>query len=200
VSNDPAALDGWTKTQDAITQAVILASGLDESRVIWAHLNKNAPKDAYIDMSLAGSENPGQDGVATTTDLARPPGKEVKIEVYGFRETNLQIEVFTDAVVTDDDLGLDAHALAEKMRSAFSLPSVNDRALDAGVSFFDISGPISYQPTIVRAGFRGRAIWNVRCFIPAIAAWEYTTYIEHVRGTVTARNGVVDAERPFTVP
>jgi len=183
----------WALVRDAIVQAMIRASGLDESHVLWAYQNTNQPTDDYIDLSISGSENPCQDAIVATTDLTRPAGEEIQLATQGFREVVLSVEVYTKTTVTSDE-ELDALAIAERIRSAIILPTLRDRALKFGVSFFDSFGAAQYLPKLISTGFRGFALLHIRMFIPAVAAVEYTGYINTVNGTVkvTDDSGITD--------
>lgn len=187
----------WTELRDAMQAAIVKASGLATGKVIWKYQSADQPAMDYIAMTISPASNPGQDGLVSSTDLGRPAGQEIKLEVRGFREVTLELEVFT-ATLADST---DALALAEKIRSALRLPSVRDGLAAVGASAFDV-GPTQYLPEIVAVGFRGRATLPIRCFVPAQDAADLTGYIATVSGTLTAKGGGTGGTitRPFGAP
>lgn len=187
----------WAPVRDAIVQAIMAASGLGENQVLWAYQNRNQPPDPYIDLNISGSSNPAQDAIVASTDLARPAGQEIKLETQGFREVTLSVEIYTKTVDTTD-VELDALAYAEQIRSALLLPTIRDRAAKFGVSFFDSFGPAQYIPKLISVGFKGFALLQIRCWVPAVSAAEYTGYISTVRGTVAVTpEGGTEHDAPF---
>lgn len=190
----------WASLRDAMVAAVQTASGLDAQHIIWADQSATQPTGSYISLSLSSAENPGQDGVVESTDLTRPTGQEVQIAVVGFREVVLQLEIFTDAVVSSGSAA-DALDLAETIRSALRLPTVRETAAAVGLSFLDLAAPVQYVPTVVAVGFRGRATLDLHCNVPATDAAEYAGYIAEVDGTMTVHGGNVDPRSTvFTAP
>lgn len=142
---------------------------------------------------VASNGNAYQCTTGGETAAGPPAGKEIQLQVQGYREVTLSIEVFTETLVSSDD-SRDALGIVEQIRSALTLPSIVDRLSSQGVSTIDLSAPATYVPEIVSIGFRGRAVLDVRCYVPAVAATEYTGYIAQVNGTLTAHGGAIDPE------
>lgn len=189
----------WVAVRDAVVVAIQSVSGYDPDRVLWAYETKNQPQVDYVSLAFTSSLNPGQDGITSSTDLTRPAGKEIKLQLVGFREAVLQIEVYTASVVDSVDTGRDALDVLEQIRSGLQFDNVREQlAAAAGVTPFDTMGQINYVPTIVSIGFRGKAVLDVRCFVPAEALAQYTGYIGSAGGTATIHGGNQDPEtRPI---
>ena len=193
--------NAWAQIRTALSVAIGRASGFDDQHILWGYQNRNAPAMDYIELALSGTENPGQDGVVTSTDLTRVAGQEIRSETIGFREMTLTVQVFTRSVVDSIDDGHDALAVAELIRSSLILEGIRNQLARVGVSFLGLAAPVNYLPTIVSVGFRGSAVLEIRCSVPAIAAVEYGGYIARVRGTATAHGSEIDPESPsFSAP
>lgn len=158
-------------------KAVVLASGLDATQVVWSYQNVNAPSGDYVEVHFGGEQAVGIDWVRNSQNLARPVGQEIKQEIHGTREVPFEITCFT-ADTTGD---FSARRLAEVIRTKLRLDSVRSGIRRAGVSPFDV-GTVSYVPDIPAARFRGRAVVTVRCYVPVIDCFEYVGYIARVRG------------------
>lgn len=177
----------WQAIEDAIQVAIAAAAGVPSDRVIWEYQNSNQPLLDYIAIALGGVlAEVGQDGLETSTDLARPAGQEIAIDVIGVREAQLQVVAFSTATVGDGA----ARAIAEKVRTSLRLPSIRDALAAVGVSVFD-HGSVSYVPEIVAIGFRGRSTLDMRCYLLAPTAREYLGYIASAGGVLSTKGGGV---------
>lgn len=191
----------WPIILDAMHAAIIAASKLPDGQVIWKGQNVGAPEESYVAMSLGPVLEVGQDGEVDKTDLSRPAGEEVELEMLGSREVALQLEVFTAATVPTVGAE-DALTIAERVRTRLRLSSIRRPLAEATVSPFGI-GQVQHLPAIEAAGFRGRALLDVRCYlsVPLDDAKEYTGYIARVNGTVTASgDGSGTVTKNFTAP
>lgn len=178
---------GWTEVRDAIQGAVVRASGLAADKVIWKPLNAGSPPLNYVALGLSGLMTHGIDYILSSTDLGRPDGEQIKLEVKGDREVILEIECFTASTADSSD----ALALAEKIRTSFTLPSIQALLDAADVSPFDFP-PVDYAPDVPNTTFRGRSMARIHCYVPPEAVFEYTTWIESVSGIVTVSGSTPD--------
>jgi hypothetical protein len=169
----------WADIENAVHKAVCLASGYAAEQVIWSFQDYNAPTLDYINLTFGGELALGQDWVRITQDLTRPAGQEIKIDIRGIREVPLQIEVFTSDVHGNDS----ARRVAEMVRTKLRLDGVRHGLRRAGLSPFD-SDSVQWVPDIPTANFRGRAVLNVRCYVPVMDCYEYVGYIARVRGHI----------------
>ena len=189
----------WASVRDAFQSAIVAASGLASTGVVWAFQDTDQPAMDYASLSLGSALGKGLDWVRESTDLTRPRGSEVALQVVGQREATLTVEVYsahTVAAVAEDD----ALAIAERVRSALILPSIRATLRAANIAPID-TGPAQYIPTIVGASFRGRAVLAIRCYVPAQAVVEYVGYIASFSGTGTIKGGVGgDKTVPIVVP
>lgn len=184
---------GWTEIRNALQAAVCAAAGFTtdaaKKKCIWKFQDASQPGMDYVCLHIPRIFPIGQDGIAESTDLGRPAGEEVKLEVVGDRELMLEVECFSASVADSND----ALATADRIRSGLALPSV--RALVNSVCLAVIeAGPAQYVPSVVSAGFRGRAVVEVRCHASASAAGaiaEYVGYIAVVKGTITTTGGAL---------
>lgn len=112
----------------------------------------------------------------------RAVGEELRRDVTGFREATLHVEAFTSSTSGAGD----ALILAETIRTSLRLPSIRGLLSAVGVTPFDPSDGIQFAPDIVAVGFRGRALLDVRCWLPAPVVFELAGYITSIEGTVTA--------------
>lgn len=169
----------WTDIEDATHKAICLASGYGPSNVTWSFQNKNDPTLDYVNLTFGGEIGIGQDWVRITQDLTRPAGQEIKLDIRGVREVPLQVEVFTTAVYGEAA----ARRVAEKIRTKLRLDSIRYGLRQAGLSPFD-SDPVQWVPDIATTNFRGRAVLNVRCYVPVMDCYEYVGYIASIRGHI----------------
>ena len=186
----------WQTLRDAIHASIVEASGLPVGQVVWKFQDVGQPPMDYIAVAVGSSGSPGQDGVSSHTDLTRAAGQEVELRVEGLREITIGLEVFTVATAGEDD-ALDR---AELIRSKLRLPAARDLLGAAGISPLEI-GQVGYAPSIVAAGFRGRATLDIRCLAPARAASEFTGYIKTAAGTLSTSGGGIAGtnERDFNL-
>ena len=183
--------------------AIVRASGLGADRVLWKFQQANQPPLPYIALSVSALSNPGQDGLQATTDPllgqpgARPPGEEIMLEILGMRECVLGLEIFTESVADDDD----ALALADRVGTALILPTVRELLSAARIAPLDVGDP-QFVPEIVSVKFRGRALLDIRCLVPAAPLFEFVGYIARVLGTLETTGGGVPGTnaRSFLAP
>lgn len=172
----------WNDVGDALQDAIQRASQLPAGRVVWKHQDRNAPPLDYVAIDLGGMIPIGIDGVVTSFNDERPAGQEVKIETRGVRECVLTVECFTSEAISGREAS--AAVLCSKIYSGLLLPSIREILHRADVSVFDVS-LISWIPDVPSRSFRGRAVGELRCYMPAPTVAEYAGYIERVSGTVT---------------
>lgn len=175
---------GWPEVMDAMQSAWAAAARIDPSRVLWAWQPTTQPPTPYVKLAMPSIEQIGQDFLSMEFVPTRAPGQEFKIQPQGQREIPLEMQVFTDDVA----LGTSAIFLAEQIKTGLLLPSVRNQLTAVGVSPFD-PGRVSYAPSIVGTGFRGRATCTIRCYVPAQALAEYVGYISSMAGTITTTGG-----------
>jgi hypothetical protein len=137
------------------------------------------------------------DGSVVWTFVA--PGSEIAVTLAGVREVPLVIEGFTTAVV-DQAAQATARAIVDDVVSRLRLPTLRETLAAVGVTPFDPGGT-TWIPDVVSIGFRGRALCEVRCRMPARAVAEYAGYITSISSTITAlgaAGGTLTV--PFTAP
>jgi hypothetical protein len=184
----------WADTRKAIQDAIVAASGLTDGKVIWEYQGTNQPALPYVALSLTPLTVVGMDSVTTDYDAGRDPGAEIALTVTGTREVGLEVSCYTAPVAGNSD----ALALAERIRTALILPTVSDLMAAQGVSAFDF-GSVNYVPAVVSAGFRGRAVQTIRCYMPAQTVVEYVGYIAKVSGKATVTGGQTSPQDyPYT--
>lgn len=169
----------WADIEDATHKAICLASGYGSDQVVWSFQNFNAPALDYVVLTFGGEIATGQDWIRITQDLTRPTGQEIKLDVRGIREVPLQIEVFTSDVYGNAA----ARRVAEMIRTKLRLDGVRHGLRKAGLSPFD-SDPVQWIPDIPTARFRGRAMTNIRCYVPVMDCYEYVGYIASMSGRI----------------
>ncbi len=119
-------------------------------------------------------------------------GSEIALTTAGVREVALQIEVFTAATV--EAVGkATALSVLDKILGKLRLPTARGAFAAVGVVPFD-PGPASYIPDLVSVGFRGRAVSDVRCRMPARAFAEYTTWIASTTVGATIKGSASGAD------
>lgn len=169
----------WEDIEDAMQEAVVKASMLASSQVTWSYQNRNEPALDHVVITFGGERVLGIDRIATTQNLSRPNGQEIKQEIRGVREVPFEIECFTAATSGSTA----ARRLATLIATRFRLPDIRYPLRKVGVSPFD-AGPVKYIPDIPTVTFRGRATCTIRCYVPVQDCYEYTGYIARVLGTV----------------
>lgn len=165
-------------TQEAaIRDAVVSASALDDSRVIWANQGGPRPSGQFITLLIGGPATIGLDDEEISYDADADAGEEIEVSVGGLREYILSIQAFGGAHAGDSS----ARALAAKVQSGLGLSSTRAALKAAGLSVFD-KEPIRPLPAIVNAGFEARAQFDARLYFTE-SVDERTTYIETVEAT-----------------
>lgn len=170
----------WSDIEDAVQTAVVAASGLPPSSVIWSYQNQGEFPMPYVRLCFGGETAIGVDRLQSSTDLSRPNGMEVMQSVKGVREVPLDIEAYTSETFGDDS----ARRLCEVIRTKLRLDSIRVGLRAVGLVPFDL-GTVQFVPDIPKAKFRGRAIVTLRCYVPVIDCYEYVGYIARVNGLFT---------------
>jgi hypothetical protein len=197
----------WEQVQDAFQAAVARAARLDPALVIWGFQDVDQPpmdpsavdgntgRRSYIKLAMPSIATIGLDWVQATYDASRAAGQEIELKPQGTREMPLELQAFTTSTAD----GNAAIFLAERARTHLLLPSIRAILSAVGISLFD-PGPVRYVPSVVAAGFRGRATCTLRTYVPALALAEYVTYIQTVSGTITTTGGAQSTPnvRPFS--
>lgn len=165
----------WAQIEAAIQASVATASGLS---TIWRYQAANQPALDYVGLSLGAVTTVGVDFIDESYDLLRPPHERIALTVGGTREVQLQIEVWSSALV--EALGqATALSIVDAIVTKMRLPLMRNALRAVGVTPFD-PGPANWLPSIVAVGFRGHAVCNVRCRMPARALVEYADYIASI--------------------
>lgn len=127
------------------------------------------------------------------------PGSEIAVTLAGTREVPLVIEGFTAALV-DQASQATARSVVDDVVSRLRLPTLRETLASVGVTPFDPGGT-QWIPDLVSIGFRGRAIAEVRCRMPARAVAEYAGYVTSIASTITAEGAAGGTLTvPFTAP
>jgi len=171
----------WEDIEDAMHFAVTKASGYPPAQVSWSYQNINERSNPHIIITFGGEIVVGIDRIATSQDLGRQAGQEMKQEIRGVREVPFELECFTPDVTGSAA----ARRVVEIVRTKLRLPDIRYRLRRFGISPFD-PGPVNWIPDIPSAGFRGRAACTVRCYVPVSDCEEYTGYIARVTGVIRA--------------
>jgi len=165
----------FTAIENALRAWVLTASNLDEQHVIWSNQDGNRPSGDVITLKLGDGIPLGAfDAIEEKTDLARPAGQEVELQVQGPREMVLAIQCFTDS----DSGDATARAVLSTVQTKARLPSIAAALEAAGVSIFDL-GRVQYVPAINGTDFEGRAVLEVRLYVVDTAS-EFTSYVSTV--------------------
>lgn len=172
----------WEDIERAIHTAIVAASRLGASSVIWAYQDVGAPAETYIKLSLGGETGIGQDRIESIYDGSRPRGSEFRQVVRGLREMPLELEAFTSEVYGERA----ARRVLEVTRTRLQLDTIRAGLNRTSISMFDLSGSVGWIPDIPSARFRGRATLTIRCYVPVLdeAAEEAVGIIETVTGRV----------------
>jgi len=136
------------------------------------------------------------DGTARWSYVA--PGGEVQLTLGGVREVALQLEVFSAATV-EETARQTALSRCSQIVARLRMPTARDALKAVAFVPFD-PGPVQWLPSIVAAGFRGRATCDIRCRMPAEALREFVGYIAALDGTTTVHAGGADVSAPFSAP
>jgi len=176
----------WNDVGDAIQAAIVRASGLAASQVVWKDQDRGQPLTDYVALRLGGGITLGIDYIQSSTDLTRPLGQEIELKVRGRREVPLEVECFTSESVSSRSGS--ALELCSRIMAGLTLPSVRAILAAQDVSPFDPGTP-NWIPDVPSTRFRGRAVATVRCYMPPPTAVEYVGFIARVSGTVTIQGG-----------
>jgi hypothetical protein len=175
--------------QDALWDAIQIASGIHEESVVWSMQGQPRPASVpFIVLTLGPILRVGQDQVDHNFDDDRTAGSEVEQVVSGMRECSLIVDCY-DAQMTERGTAnnqLTAYSLLSKVQAKLSLPSIRGGLQTAGVGIFD-EGNITNTSEILGPEFEARAQLTVRFYYEESAS-EFTGYI----GTVEITNETTD--------
>lgn len=174
----PAYQLSWEDTENAIRQWVKLASGLDDQHVIWSDQSGPRPTAGHITISIGDTTQVGAvDELQALTDLGRPAGQEIELQVTGLRVMGISIQAFTPKVTGFDC----ARALLSRVQTGAMLPSIRAVLDSVDVSVFD-SGTVRSIPALLGTKFEGRGVLDCRAYVVEQIS-EFTTFIEKVETT-----------------
>ena len=165
----------WAQIFAAIEAAITTLTGLT---VIWSWQNYNAPPLNYVRVGIGSAATVGQDWIQEWQTGSSTPNEEFALTVGGLREVALQIEAFSASTV-ETEAAATSLSIVDTVTAGLYLPSI--RAALNAVGFTPFApGPTNYIPDVVSTGFRGRAVCDVRSYLPARMVEEYATFIASV--------------------
>ena len=182
----------WVQIADALQATIAAAS---ELTTIWRDQDANAPALDYVDLALGAISTQWIDWIDERYDAGRPEHEQVVLTVGGLREVVLKLEAWSGAKV-ETVAEATARATLDRVMTKLRLPAARDALAAVGVTPFDL-GTVQWVPPVVSAGFRGRAICDVRCRVPAQALEEYADWIAALRATATVTGNPAG---PITLP
>lgn len=175
----------WVQIEQAVQQVLATATGIP---VIWSNQNADAPALDYVRISFGAAIPVFTDWPVESLRSGSPPaGQEVAQAVMGTRELPLVVECFTAATVEETGKAT-ALSVVDTAVARLRLPEARTALAAVGLTPF-APGATTWIPDVVATGFRGRALCEVRCYLPARAVEEYTTYIASIAGAVTVKGG-----------
>lgn len=171
----------WTTIEDALHAWVRAASGLAADHVIWADQGGPRPDGTYIAMRLTSLRNVGDEWI-TTEDAPDPqPGAELLRKARGHRVVTLGLQCFADATTA-----------AKVLADVIAAIPLHAEPLDiAGIGI----GPIGTMTRIDQGGagslLDSRAVVDIDLHLGSEVS-DFTTYVERVQITTTAKNTAGD--------
>lgn len=179
--------------QEAIRDAVVAGTGLDDDQVIWAYDayqgGERPVGERFVSLQLGPSMSIGVDGYSTSTDLTRAIGTEVELKATTLQRFTVYISAWGGTPIGSAS----APATLERFRNRLGLPSVRNLLLNAGISPFD-SGTVSPVPFIDGTKFESRAVLEMRCYMD-VSEEDYCGFIARVTATGTVGTFIyVDAD------
>lgn len=183
----------YATVQDAIRDAIVEGTGLDDDQVMWAYNayqgGERPAGERFVTLQLGPSVSLGIDGYDATTDLTRPAGAEVELKSTTVQRFGIYISCFGGTVIGNTS----AYATLERFRNRLGLPSVRDKFTLAGLSPFD-GGNVRHIPHIEGTKFESRAVLEMRCYLD-VSESEFTGFIAHVTAVGTVGTFIyVDAD------
>ncbi len=122
-----------------------------------------------------------------------PAGQEVTIQIGGVQELPLQLEIWSAALVEQVSM-VAALTRLNTLVTKLWLPGARDILKSVGVTPFD-AGAVQWVPSVVSAGFRGRATCDVMCRIPSRALTEYAGFVASLTVNYNAGDGIAGTVR-----
>jgi hypothetical protein len=183
----------YATVQEAIRDAVVAGTGLDDGQVMWAYNayqgGERPAGERFVTLQLGPSISHGIDGYDATTDLGRLVGSEVELKSTTVQEFGVYISCFGGTVIGNTS----AYSTLERFRNRLGLPSVRDKFTLAGLSPFD-GGNVRNVPSIEGTKFESRAVLEMRCYLD-VAESEFAGFIAHVTAVGTVGTFInVDAD------
>jgi hypothetical protein len=173
----------YDAAQEAIRDAVVAGTGLDDDQVMWAYNayqgGERPVGERFVTLMLGPSTTLGVPGYTTDIDTSRPVGTEVELKSTVVQRFRIYIQCFGGTVIGSTS----AMATLERFRNRLGLPSVRDLFTTAGISPFD-SGGVTNIAHIEGTKFESRATLEVQCYIDASES-DFCGFIDHVIATGT---------------
>lgn len=187
----------YDAAQEAIRDAVVEGTGLDDDQVIWAfdayQGGERPAGERFVTLMLGPSTSLGVPGYTTDIDLTRALGTEVELKSTVVQRFRLYLQCFGGTVIGSAS----AMATLERFRNRLGLPSVRDLFSAGGISPFD-SGSVSHIPHIEGTKFESRATLEVQCYIDASES-DFCGFISRVLATGTFYRTYGEADGAFGV-
>lgn len=181
----------WAAIEDAIMQAVRVASGL--SAVLWTDQNgvvrpgQLAPTEQpFATCKLLAAPLVGHVGIKKNYDNARPAGQEVEVVASAVTDLSVGVQFFVPTTTGDAS----AMALAARTQLGLRLPSVRNILTAAGIGLHEY-GSSRNVTALLQASFEGRSSFDLGLYVTDEIS-EFTGYIAEVLITDTGNGRVID--------
>ena len=182
----------------ALRTAVLAASGLKSSQVVFAN-QKGRPKNGtYVTVDINGPFTVGgPKGETIAYEPSAPAGEEIKLSVVGPGRIIARLEAFT---LRDTHSPNDARAIMERTQIGMQLSVIRDPLRAAGITIYEF-GDVVDMARVWGADYEGRAALELRCYVVQ-SADARVGYIATVKGVVELKNsdGDVVAEAEIDAP
>jgi hypothetical protein len=157
--------------ENAVRNAVLLALGLPNEKVLWARQKTSRPTRPFVTLLLSGPTRLGTgDAREQSVDLSQA-GQEVTIRRGGPRALTCSVQAFSASVIGDDT----AVALLSRLQTALSRDDVRGALLAGGVAVYD-EGSVEDLEALLDTEFEGRAALDLSLYA-GDSTEEHSTYI-----------------------
>jgi len=182
-------------TEETVRLAVVAASGLADTAVVFGDQKARVADGAYITVSVDGPRTiGGPKGETATYDSSQAVGEEIELKLVGPAEVTIKLQAFTVGVTHST---VDARALIARVQAGLQLSVRREEMRAFGLTIFDF-GAVQYVPKTYGAEFEGRAMLDLRGYVVQEASAR-VGYIETADVTVTVSTSAGDEVQDVVV-
>lgn len=181
ISGSESVIDSYDAIENAIHDQIVLASGLDPTKVIWDSQSRERPPSDFIDLNISELEtlDPATNEEEQSYDANRPNGSQIQITTV----EDVELKVMIQYYAVPPSGKTTAHARLAAVRTYLGREDVTDALWEDWIGLTNV-GAVKRIPKVLEAEYESRAMFEAT-FRFKLSSTQFTTWIEHVNAKAT---------------